>query len=156
MTVWLSEQITSIISNVCLYNTLYTVTLRSNRNPRLNAPAANACHHIGFRWTAFWGFISNPSCLSRLLWRILFDVIFKVTFLEGIDILIKLIKKIIWQPGSQIKQTEAGWRMKVESSCLRRVNANMILIPQVLHSCCFNAAPTFHHAEVLEAGHHLL
>lgn len=35
MTVWLSEQISGIISSVCLYNTLYTVTLRSNKSPRL-------------------------------------------------------------------------------------------------------------------------
>lgn len=37
MTVWLSEQISGIISCACFYNTLYTVTLRSNRKPQLSA-----------------------------------------------------------------------------------------------------------------------
>lgn len=48
MTVWLLEQISGIISSVCLYNTLYTTTLRSNKKPQISAAAANVCHHIGF------------------------------------------------------------------------------------------------------------
>lgn len=61
MTVWLSGQISGIISSLCLYNTLYTVTLRSNKNPQLNAAAANVCHHIGFHRTALLSSFLTPS-----------------------------------------------------------------------------------------------
>lgn len=46
MTVCLSEQISGIISSVCLYNTLYTVTLRSNKKLQLRA-AVSLSHHTG-------------------------------------------------------------------------------------------------------------
>lgn len=67
MTVWLSEQISGIISSVWLYNTLYTVTPRSNKKPWLSATAVNVCHHIGFRRTALLSSFLTPLWQKRLL-----------------------------------------------------------------------------------------
>lgn len=78
MTVWLLEQISGIISSMCIYNTLYTVTLGSNKKPQFSADAANVCHW--FSTNSIVEFLPNPSVsqsfafhsrlfLKRHFWR---------------------------------------------------------------------------------------
>lgn len=68
-----------------------------------------------------------------------FEGFFEVTSLEELDVLIKLIKKIIWQSGS------GGWQMCIKTSGSSKVKANVILILHALflHQLC-NAGPSLH------------
>lgn len=112
MTVWLSEQISGIISSP-LYNTLYSVTLRSNKKPRLNAAAANVCHHIGFHCTA--------ACFSppRGALRIPFEVIFDVTFSGG-----------TWH-FDQIDKKKRSSDSRVQSKCKHNLSTLVIHPPSL-------------------------
>lgn len=68
-----------------------------------------------------------------------FEGLFEVTSLEEPDVLIKLIKKIIWQSGS------GGWQMCIKTSGSSKVKANVILTLHALflHQLC-NAGPSLH------------
>lgn len=61
---------------------------------------------------------------ERLTLRISFEVIFEVTFSEELDILIKLMKRIIWQSCSQT-------RLVSQTSGIRKANANIFIL--VMH-----------------------
>lgn len=68
MTAWLLQQISDIISSVCLYNTPSTTTLGSNKKPRISAAAANVCRRYCFQTCLLWGFqlISGDTSLQEV------------------------------------------------------------------------------------------
>lgn len=72
MAVWLLEQISDIIPGVCLYNTLYTTALRSNKMAQISA--ANVCPSIGLHWTALLCSFRCPPCQTHRLWA--FQIVF--------------------------------------------------------------------------------